>query len=905
MNLEIKKIISLFLFLSFCTCMTGQVKITKKDVTCRGGNDGWLNVNATNAAQPIKKYLWNDGVDAKSRMHIPAGHYCVTVTDANDCTGVDCIDVNQPETSLSLSIGIEPDPTNIVPCGIPQPVFVTAYASGGGGSFNINGTPNHAVQTLRVAETMNVKFRVTDANGCSVEKEQRVYILPRFCPRDPNEMVGPVGFDSLQWVSVKDTLDYNIKFENDPTEATAPAQRVMITHQFDEDINPLSFRLGSFGWGDYVFQIPGSPAFYQTRLNLIAQIGLYVDVTAGIDVNTHSAFWVFESIDPATGLLPVNPLIGFLPINDTISRGGEGFVNFFVRSKQPGHTRDTILAKANIVFDINEPIVTNIWSNTIDALPPSTTLNSLPAELETDTISLTWAGTDDTGGSGLDFVELYYSKNGAAYQLFPQTFADTIHSYNFQGEYGSDYAFFIVGVDHTGNRETGVPGEASTSILPRKVITLVRPAANEYCIHDTLHIDWSLIQIAAVDISLSIDSGQTFQPLFTNVPSTDTSAYYILTNSLAGEYLQIQIHDHSDTTYIRSSILPIKPLPDVNAGADKSICIGDVAFLIPDGANTYHWSPNIAINNPDLTIPTVNPSTNRKYYVVGTDVFGCRNIDSVLVAVHPFYVDSVVHMMCNEDSVFVGGAYQTIPGYYTDLLASTYGCDSTVVTQVVLTGPCPFPSPQVYVDKDATGSNNGTSWANAFTDLQNAIHAVDYYLNVHEIWIAEGTYKPSPSTNRDTSYVLRDSVAIYGGFVGNETLRTQRSTDPSLVKLSGDIGILNDSTDNAYHVIKVNPSCTDCILDGLTVRFGEANGTVTPAQIGGGLLINGKVLLDHVTIERNTTVLDGAAIYNSGASAITTIRDCLFRLNTSGLARDILNSNGAQLKFEGMNTVQD
>ena len=46
----------------------------------------------------------------------------------------------------------------------------------------------------------------------------------------------------------------------------------------------------------------------------------------------------------------------------------------------------------------------------------------------------------------------------------------------------------------------------------------------------------------------------------------------------------------------------------------------------------------------------------------------------------------------------------------------------------------------IYVDKDATGSDNGKSWTNAYTDLQDAIAAA---LFGSQIWVAEGIYKPT------------------------------------------------------------------------------------------------------------------------------------------------------------------
>jgi hypothetical protein len=234
----------------------------------------------------------------------------------------------------------------------------------------------------------------------------------------------------------------------------------------------------------------------------------------------------------------------------------------------------------------------------------------------------------------------------------------------------------------------------------------------------------------------------------------------------------------------------------------------------------------------------------------------------------PISLDTVITEICNGDSILVGGAYQTTAGYYLDELVATTGCDSNVVTQLVITGPCGFPSPVVYVDKEAFGLNNGTSWANAFNDLQDGLDAVSEYENVHEIWIAEGVYYPSSDGEREASFILTDSVIIYGGFLGTETMLEDRTADPALVQISGDIGVSGDSTDNVFHVVKVDPSCNNCI------------------------------------IERNTSLLEGAAIYSSGAFAKLTIRDCIFRLNTSGLERDLLNADGAQLFFEGLNQIQ-
>ncbi|MEX2307284.1 MAG: CARDB domain-containing protein [Pirellulales bacterium] len=279
---------------------------------------------------------------------------------------------------------------------------------------------------------------------------------------DPNDILGPLGFGAEKWVPLNQALEYTIRFENLAT-ATATAQQVTITQTLDADLDPRTFRVGDFGWGDFLFELPENRAFYNQRLDLTAELGFFVDVTAGINVATAEAFWTITAIDPATGELPADALAGFLPPNDATG-AGEGFVSYTVRPRSSAATGERIDAQARIVFDTEEPIDTPPIFNTIDAGIPTSQVEALPALQSDPTFLVRWSGQDDVSGSAISGYSILVSVNGGAYT--PWLANTTLTEAPFVGQVGHGYRFYSVAHDNAGNVEPppSVP-DAITRIL--------------------------------------------------------------------------------------------------------------------------------------------------------------------------------------------------------------------------------------------------------------------------------------------------------------------------------------------------------------------------------------------------------------------------------------------------------
>lgn len=268
---------------------------------------------------------------------------------------------------------------------------------------------------------------------------------------DPNEIIGPAGYDNLKWVSGKQALQYKVLFENDPDFASGPAQNIRIELPIHAKFNTSAFRVGDFGFRNLDFSVPPNTTIYTKRLDVRDSLGVYVDVTAGLDVVNRKAFWVFQAIDPLTGLSTnIDPLKGILPVNDSLSHNGEGYVTFTIIPVSTVQTKDSVTAQASIVFDTEETIQTNTWLNIIDAGLPFSNVASVAA-IGANTARITWTGQDDANGVGIDYYDLYVSQDNGPFRLYQSRINAT--SYDFIGPSGSTYKFFTIATDLVGNIE--------------------------------------------------------------------------------------------------------------------------------------------------------------------------------------------------------------------------------------------------------------------------------------------------------------------------------------------------------------------------------------------------------------------------------------------------------------------
>ena len=237
---------------------------------------------------------------------------------------------------------------------------------------------------------------------------------------DPNEMIGPEGVGERHYIGQTQTVNYRILFEN-KAEAGAPANRVRITDELDPNI----FDVNSVRFGE------------------TSHDGVGYNWVTKREGNTIS--WDITGIE-----LPPN-------VN---APEGEGFVSFSV-DLLPGLADGTkVKNQATIIFDKNAPIVTNEYVNTIDLLPPTTTMAEASYDPGDGNVKVTFESVDE--GAGVQSFYLFVAKDGGEYTYYGQSITGQI-LYPVAKDVDATYSFYVLADDNVGNTERIIPAVVSAA----------------------------------------------------------------------------------------------------------------------------------------------------------------------------------------------------------------------------------------------------------------------------------------------------------------------------------------------------------------------------------------------------------------------------------------------------------
>jgi parallel beta-helix repeat protein len=231
---------------------------------------------------------------------------------------------------------------------------------------------------------------------------------------------------------------------------------------------------------------------------------------------------------------------------------------------------------------------------------------------------------------------------------------------------------------------------------------------------------------------------------------------------------------------------------------------------------------------------------------------------------------------------------------------------SVLLISLVICAPCK--GKIIYVDTGAPGANDGSSWADAYNYLQDALVDADTAENPVEILVAQGIYKPDQGAtitfgDRSQTFRLINGVSIFGGYAGfGGADPDARDIELYQTILSGDLNdddieIINSDdlageagrAENSYQIVTGSGTDETAVLDGFTITGGNAD--VFTDRNGGGLVNEyGSPQIINCTFSENSSQYYGGAIYNYYSSPI--LVNCTFILNSAGYGGGIYNYRG-------------
>lgn len=224
---------------------------------------------------------------------------------------------------------------------------------------------------------------------------------------------------------------------------------------------------------------------------------------------------------------------------------------------------------------------------------------------------------------------------------------------------------------------------------------------------------------------------------------------------------------------------------------------------------------------------------------------------------------------------------------------------------ILCTLSCVASAQIIYVKTGGTG--DGTSWQKPLNTVTTALAKVKAG---QQVWVAQGIYTPTTcnicsQSDRKISFIIPDSVKVYGGFIGTETNINQRDWKNNKTILSGDIDNDGKPDKNSMRLVYTINVSSITTIDGFTIANANANDTTVVAgeyfNSGSAFFNDGRFAVSSPTVTNctfinNYSVGFGGAFYNNASFkglSNAQITQCVFKNNKSHSVGAAVHNNGS------------
>lgn len=198
---------------------------------------------------------------------------------------------------------------------------------------------------------------------------------------------------------------------------------------------------------------------------------------------------------------------------------------------------------------------------------------------------------------------------------------------------------------------------------------------------------------------------------------------------------------------------------------------------------------------------------------------------------------------------------------------------------------------QVYVNHAASGTNDGSSWENAYLSLSDALENAN---EGESVFVAQGIY--TPGSDNSATFLIDKNIQLLGGY---DAVTGVRNPQLHETILSGDLNIDDveddfaaNRADNAWTVVVVSSSPDSVLIDGFTISHGHAVGQGGLLANGGGLRTGAPMQVSDCIFEQNfARNLGGGVAASNVPEGSLQFDHCIFRNNLSN------RGGGADIRF--------